>query len=204
MSKIEKVGFGLMIGAVVPVTLFLAGWWVSIGRVEDRHIFIVGLAGLVFGIITDILFLRKWIANPYAIGVRTAEVIYIFYSVCMFSFFMGVPVFNLFAGIMFGAFIGRKLKACNTDKEQSEKDIRNISRFTSYTMIFISLASAFFALKDPLDTASNLQGMLNISAFAITTPMLICVIVFGGTALVLSQCWLTAKAARVTYICKKM
>jgi len=35
--------------------------------------------------------------------------IYLFYSMCVFGFFMGVPIFNLAVGAIAGIFVGRKL-----------------------------------------------------------------------------------------------
>lgn len=199
MNKVEILVTALIFGAVLPILLFLAGWWSSIGLVSDNLIFVIALIGLSLGIIIDILFLKKWLRNVYNTDLKLLIIIYLFYSVCTFGFFMGVPIFNLMIGIAAGVFVGRKSYFKKESINKAKCSIRKACNFTTAVIIIISLASAYFALKDPMDTARNLEGMLNIKSFSITTEMIIGIIIIGGFILALSQYWLTKKAALIAF-----
>lgn len=195
MNKIEDVIMVIAFGAVIPISLFLAGWWSTIGLVPENTIFVFALIGLTSGIIIDILFLRKWLRNIYKTGLKLLVIIYLFYSVCTFGFFMGVPVFNLLPGILAGIYTGRRLNHNSRNKSETEISIKNACIITTSAIVLISAAAAFFALKDPMDTARNLEGMFNLKSFTITTEMIIGLILTGGTVLAISQYWMTKKAA---------
>jgi len=199
MGKFEKFSITIIFGAVMPVFLFLAGWWGSIGRVSENMISVAALAGLASGVMVDILFFRKWLRNVYDTDMKILMIIYLFYSICIFGFFMGVPVFNLLAGIVGGMFAGRKLYYDNASINKVKCNIKRLCSFTSAVMLAICLASAYFALKDPGDTARNLEGMFNIGKFSINTGIVVGIIVIGGFALIIFQYWLTKKAAMIVY-----
>lgn len=199
MGKIEKNLTILIFGAVLPIFFFLAGWWGSIGRVSDDLIFSIAFIGLGMGIILDILFLKKWLVNVYGIDTKLLAVIYLFFSTCTFGFFMGVPVFNLLVGMMAGFFAGRKSYHKKENRFKAKANIREVSIFTAVVMLLTCISSAFFALRDTMDTARNLEGMLHLGAFSLTTSMLIGIIVIGGIVLVSVQYWLTKKAAIIAY-----
>ena len=199
MNKVETMVIDLVFGAVLPIFLFLAGWWSSIGLVSDNLIFVIALTCLSLGIVIDILFLKKWLRNVYNTNWKLLIIIFLFYSICTFGFFMGVPVFNLMIGIMAGIFVGRKLYHDKKSINEVRCNIKKTSIFTTVVILIISLASAFFALRDPMDTARNLEGMFHIQSFSITTQIIIGIIVIGGFVLALSQYWLTKTVALTTF-----
>lgn len=199
MNKVETLLMALVFGAVLPIFLFLAGWWSSIGLVSDNLIFVIALTCLSLGIVIDIVFLKKWLRNVYITNFKLLVIIYLFYSICTFGFFMGVPVFNLMLGIMAGIFVGRKSYHDKKSINEVRFNIKKTSIFTTVVILTIALASAFFALRDPMDTARNLEGMFHIQSFSITTQMIISIIVIGGFVLALSQYWLTKTAALTTF-----
>jgi len=199
MNKVETMVMALVFGAVLPIFLFLAGWWSSIGLVSDNLIFIIALTCLSLGIVIDILFLKEWLRNVYNTNWKLLIIIFLFYSICTFGFFMGVPVFNLMIGIMAGIFVGRKLYHDKKSITQVRCNIKKTSIVTTIVIVTISLASAFFALRDPMDTARNLEGMFHHQSFSITTLMIIGIIVIGAFVLALSQYWLTKTAALTTF-----
>lgn len=198
MSKAESIFVGLIIGPVLPIVLFLVGWWTSLSFVTDRTVFLFGLIGLGIGCIVDIVFLRRWIAKAYWWNIKVLALVYIFYSICVFGFFMGVPIFNLAVGIVASVFMGRRFYYLSTPKERLHNGVNKVSFFAALTMGLISVASAYFATKDLRDTALNLRGMFNLP-FLPTDQMIIVLIVVGGTGLVLTQYWITKRLTRLAY-----
>ncbi|PKM78180.1 MAG: hypothetical protein CVU90_03935 [Firmicutes bacterium HGW-Firmicutes-15] len=182
-----------------PILLFLSGWWLSIGLVPENKIFVIAILGFSIGILADLVLVWKKLTKIYEINIGLVIIIYLFYSICILGFFMGVPIFNLILGIIAGFFVGRRLKYSNLDNEEFNRSSRNTSIFTTAVILVISAISAFLALKDPLDTARNLQGMLGIQAFIITTPMIIVLIIVGGTTLAILQYCLTKFMAQIAY-----
>jgi len=195
MSKAESFFIWLIIGPVIPVLLFLIFWWTSIGLVSDQSVFLVGLVGLGIGCFIDIFLLRQKISEAYTWSPRILAAIYIFYSVCVFGFFMGVPVFNIAVGIVAGIFMGRSFKHSGKSKEDFAKGSFRVSVFSAVIMGGICLASAYFATKDITDTALNLKGMFKLS-FLPTGNMIIALIVFGGLGLIILEYWLTKRAVQ--------
>lgn len=199
MKKAEKIIMAVIFGGVPPIFLFLAGWWGSINLVDTKYIFINAFTGLALGVAIDILLFRKQLKNVYDNGYGIPAIVYLFYSICVFGFFMGFPVFNLFVGIMAGIFIGRKLFYELDSNDILISTIKKASAFTAAVMAAICFASAYIALKDPVDTARNLEGMFNLRPFFVTTPIIICIIVIGGLVLILTQYLLTKAAATAAF-----
>lgn len=193
MSKAESIFVWLIIGPVIPVLLFLTGWWTSLVFVSDYRVLIFGLIGLGLGCFIDIVFLRRRISEVYTWSPKLLALIYIFYSVCFFGFFMGVPVFNIALGIIAGIFMGRRFRHSPISKEDLNKGTFKVSIFSALIIGGICLASAYFATKDITDTALNLQGMFKLS-FLPTGNMIIALIVFGGLGLIILQYFLTKKS----------
>ena len=124
MRKIEIAAIGVLFGAVPIIICFLAGWWISIPFVPESLIYLFALTGFVVGVLVDLVFLKTWIRNAYSMQPIVWMIIYLFYSVGMFGFFMGVPVFNIalahtgrfFCRGMAGSYPGRLF----SDEEDSE------------------------------------------------------------------------------------
>ena len=66
---------------------------------------------------------------------------------------MGVPIFNLFMGMMVGFFAGRKSYHRKENIFKAKASIRKVGIFTAVIMILTCLSSAFFTLRDPMDIA---------------------------------------------------
>lgn len=189
MRKFDKIFLGILIGAVSPILFFLLGWWISIPFVPENKIYIYALAGLSIGITLDLIFLKKWIQIGYRLNKFIQILIYLFYTICVFGFFMGVPIFNILNGIIAGIYTGRKVMYEKLEKEKGLKRIRKASIFTTIIILFVSVFSACIALIDP-STGSNLKRMFNLN-FEVTKEMICGVIFFGDLGLVLVQYWVT-------------
>ena len=197
MSKVESILIGTIIGSVLPIILFLAGWWTSLNFVTDQSMFVFGLIGLGIGCIVDIIFSRR-ITKAYWWKQGALAIVYLFYSVCVFGFFMGVPIFNLAVGAMAGVFMGRRFYHLGVARERLHKAATSFGLFAASIMVLISLASAYFATKDIRDTALNLRGMFKLP-FVPTDQMIIVLIVVGGTGLVLTQYWISKRLTQWAY-----
>jgi hypothetical protein len=197
MKTFDKILFGLIFGAMLPVTLFLTGWWSTFRLVPENQIFIFALSGLALGIIIDFFFIKKVISDLYNIKNSNLILIYIFYSVCCFGFFMGVPVFNSLLGIPAGYYAAKKCVFLKTEKENAEKSFKQTSFFTAIIISFISVSSATIALIDPY-TSGSLKNMLNLN-FEITKLMLLFGIIIGGLFLIFFQYYLTKFTAKIIY-----
>ena len=197
MRKIESAATGIIFGAVPIISGFLAGWWISIPFVPESRIFLCALAGLVLGMIIDMIFLRSWIRHVYSRPPWVWMAVYVFYSIGMFGFFMGVPVFNVMLALPAGVFIGRWLVHIDADATRMQKAAWRTAVFTTSILGLVCILSATIALANR-STASELQSMLRLP-FQIT-PMMLIGIILGGGALMLALEWLlTVKSVERTY-----
>jgi len=191
LNKLESIFIGAVFAPVLPIFLFLAGWWISLIFVTDWIILVFALIGLGIGCIIDI-FIFKHFMKTYWWKQGILVLIYLFYSVIFFGFFMGVPIFNLAVGAIAGIFMGRRLYYRGVTKEQLQKASASFARFSALIMVLVSIASAYLATKDIKDTALNLQGMLRLQ-FLPSNQAIIALIVVGGIGLVLVQYWIAKK-----------
>jgi len=194
MNKIEKNFIGLILGAIFPLIGFLGGWWSTIQLGSILWVEIGALSGLILGLIVNAFFLKKWVARAFEMDVRLWMGVFFFYSICVFGFFMGVPVFNVGLAIPAGLFMGRKLAHQTISAEAEKRLTLRTALFTTGVMAFICAASAFLALRDPY-TAANLEGMLRLN-FELTQGMIIALIVVGGIALLGMNWWLVKISMR--------
>ncbi|MHB1314339.1 MAG: hypothetical protein ACYCX2_02495 [Christensenellales bacterium] len=182
-------------GAVAPVACFLAFWWGSISLVTEQVIPFCALAGLDIGIILYLVFIRKHLTDVYRVPMRYQVAVFLFYSVCTFGFFMGVPVFNLLAGTLAGYYTGRRLRFSQVPPQQAKKAVFRTAVFTSFVIAVFCAASAMLALSSPLGTARNLEGMLRLPPYTVTTPRLYALILIGGALVIAGQYWLVKRIA---------
>jgi hypothetical protein len=155
------------------------------------------IIGLFIGIILNILYLSKIISNSFNINYNILGILYFIYSIGMFGFFMGVPVFNILLGIVAGWYIGRRMKINKYDYFTFKKMINKVNIFCLINLIIICIASSIIALNDKY-TAANLEGMLDLN-FHITSSMLLGIILIGGMLLILMQFIGTKFIAFATY-----
>jgi len=196
-SRIESFMIWILLGAISPIMLFLAGWWGSVGLVAENDIFKFAFLGLGVGILTDLIFLKKWAANAFSLNRVVLLFIFLFYSTCIYGFFMGFPVFNAAMGIVAGLYIGRRMYHQNADSEEFNRNVKVTGIFATIVMTVICLSSALLALSET-NLPAQLEGMLRLR-FEVTWPMIMGLVVLGGTALILSQYWLTRKAASLAF-----
>ncbi len=197
MQKIEQAALTVTLGAVPVIACFLAGWWLSIPFVPESRIFLFALGGLLVGMAVDVVFLRSWVRHPWSLKPWVWKAVYVFYSIGVLGFFMGVPVFNVLLALPAGLFVGRWLAHTSADAARMQKTARQAAGFTTIVLGFVCLASAAVALVNP-STASDLQGMLSLP-FEVTPPMIVGLILAGGALILVLQWWLAITSVQRAY-----
>lgn len=154
----ERVFLLLVFGGVAPIGFFLCGWWGAYLYAPENMIPHFALGGLAFGLLLDVLFLRRWLQMAYYSHPVTLVAIYLFYSVGMFGFFMGVPLFNIILGPLAGFYTGRRIRVTNPPDRKAI--IHRVSLFTAFVFAGACLAALILAAHEPA-LAANIHGMLD-------------------------------------------
>ena len=165
LAGMERLFLMIMIGLVFPILLGLAGWWGSLPFVPESAIIYFALGGFMLGALVDMVFLRFWTRNALQMPLIWPMLVYLFYSVGMFGFFMGVPAFNVIMGPIGGYYMGMRLRAKNSDKDEVEKTARQTGLFAALILAVACAASLVIAWLDP-SLEANIRGM-----FALTQPL---------------------------------
>ena len=185
MLKFDKNFLSIIYAPIIPIVLFLSVWWISVPFVDDRHIFIWAVAGVVLGILIDLMIYRHWLAVNYRQHPVVMLIISLFYSIGMFGFFMGVPVFNVILGAFAGVYAARKSMIDRMDASCTKLAINRTAAATTAVLGLVCIASAYFALSDPY-TSANIGGMLGL----VNDPSrltLWLIIIVGGLLLLIVQ-----------------
>jgi hypothetical protein len=189
VSRLEAIVIGIVLGLMAPVSLFLAGWWLSISLVAEQDIWKIAVGGLLAGIVVDVFVLRGWVRRAYALSTHGLVAVYLFYTVGIFGFFMGVPVFNLLPGVAAGLYVGRRLRFEKADSGEFRRRIGRAARFTAWVMFFVCASSGVLALLNP-STGFDLGRMLHLG-FQVTRPMIVGLVFVGGLGLIAGQFHMT-------------
>ncbi|MEW5958218.1 MAG: hypothetical protein AB1801_10870 [Chloroflexota bacterium] len=202
---IETIILGAIIGVTVPLTLLVAGWFISASLSMVRLLFfpeslipVAAFGGLGLGIGLDVFFLKRWASQAHHFDLRLLSLLYLFYAPGLLAFFMGVPVFNLGLGVIAGMYIGWRCRRLEANEAQFQQQARQAGLFTAGVMGLIAVISGAIALNDPW-TAANLQGMFNLRTFTITPALIAGLVISGAPLLVLAQYWLARLAAIVAF-----
>jgi len=163
LAGVERLFLQIMIGLVAPVIFLLAGWWGSIPFVPEESIIFFALGGLLLGIFLDILFLHRWVRKAYSFPVIWFVLIYLFYSICLFGFFMGVPAFNLVMGLVGGYYVGLCMRHANKDKNEVKSIAKRTALFAAFVLAVACAASWILAYREP-SLASQIRAMFNLKS----------------------------------------
>jgi hypothetical protein len=188
-AMFDRLLFGFIVKLAMPILCFLAAWWTTLIFTDNSTTIVAAaLSGFAVGLLIDVLIKQIRKADIYRLSMPTLMLIYLFYTCCMFGFFMGVPIFHPALGVIAGYYwIQRLLDAGETGSYRAE--IKKVSTFTSVVIAAVGLSSAIFALMSK-STPTDLKYMFHLP-FDITPVMLYAIIVVGGIMLVLTQYWLT-------------
>lgn len=191
----EKALLIAIFGVPLPIGIFLAAWWSSFLFASPEAIALLAQLGLAMGLLLDILFLPRWLPMAYRFPLLLLGAIYLFYSVGMFGFFMGVPVFNLVLGPLAGYYIGRRILY----NQSANKDaiIHRVSLFTAFVLTVACLAAWLLAASE-VTLAGNINGMLRDMLgwnLALNNPIILGFSALAGILLVILEYYLTRAAA---------
>jgi hypothetical protein len=195
----DKLFGTVVFGFMLLVLPFCAGWWISylLGSGSEAILVAGIILGILVGIALNLLLLKKTVTRMYLMPTWVMTGLLALYSVGIFGFFMGVPVFNVLAGILSGIYVGRQAKALGYDAAHFSARIKKAQAISLLLLLMACAASATLALSDS-HTAANLQGMLSLN-FAVTTPLLTGIILIGGAMLLAAQFLLTKVSAKLAY-----
>ena len=196
-SKFEKFTLGSILAPIAPLALFMGFWLISYVLLPEKWIPYGTLLGLLLGILADAFLLKKLVERTYRLGTVFWLAVLLFYSVGVFGFFMGVPVFNAALAIPAGFVVGGKLAREKVDGVRLRRASLRTCLLTTAMMALVCTASAFFALMSP-STPSDLRGLLGLG-FEVTPAMIWGIILVGGAGLLAINWLLTGLAVRITH-----
>lgn len=198
MGKIESVILGMFLGAVPPLfcllVVFSIGFFSELLTDESGPYF--GLAGLGIGVIIDIVFLKRWVRMAYQLSSKVLAAIYIFYSVGVLGFCMGLPILNLVLGIVGGVYIARKMHIIGAGEEESKQAFKKTAFFCAVVMVLMCCLITLWAIAGQMIGSRFETAVLS---FTFTVPIFSVVVLSGGAVLVLFQYWLTSKSAKFAF-----
>jgi hypothetical protein len=173
----------LLILPIPPIFFALASWWTSISFLPEAYIKYCALIGFALGVLIDTLIYKKYIEiklSTYALILA-----YIFYMICVFGFFMGVPVFNILVCISFSLYIYQYHKGY----------IKNFTLISTISMFLICVASAMLALMSS-STINDLEGMFNLKGMLNYTTLYL-IIGVGGVGLIVANFFLAEYSGKL-------
>jgi hypothetical protein len=205
MDKSETRMVSLVLGAGIPFLSLVLFWWVGAGLVISDSISIresdipaIAITGLVFGIVIDAVYLKRWVPRIYDVNIRIIVPIYFFASLIMLAFFMGLPFGNLALGTFAGVYIGRRVKISGEGDASFAKRARRLSTIIAVVTAGEALPFALFSLNEPI--VQRILGSIgvssNLKSFGLAgVVIMILVIILVGFL----QFWLTNKVARIAF-----
>lgn len=189
MEKTDRLLFNFLFGLVLPLLGFEVAIWVTfVTSSADKTIITAALSGFTLGLVISLLIMFLLKPDIFKIPVPVLIFVYLFYNIFIFGFFMGVPVFNLVAGALAGYYWVKRILNRN-ELDNSGRDVRRLSIFTSSITALVCLSSALIALLSK-STPEDLKGMFHLQ-FDITRSLLITIIIIGGIMLIALQYYLT-------------
>ncbi len=196
-TKIEHFALGLILAPLAPLAGLLGFWWSSFAFLPGEWIPYCALGGLALGILADIFILKRMITRAYKLGVVFWLAVLLFYSVGMFGFFMGVPLFHTALAIPAGFIVGGKLAHEPVDGVRIRRASLRTCILTTALLLLVCAASATVALVSP-STPGDLRGMLGLG-FEVTRTMIWGLILVGGAGLLAVNWVLTGLSVHIFY-----
>lgn len=195
--KLERFLFGLVLAPLAPLAGLLCAWWASYALLPVKWIPLGALAGLLVGVLADVFLLLKLVDRARQLKTIFWLAVFLFYTVGVFGFFMGVPVFNALLAIPAGFVAAAKITHNKPEPAAVGRAAMQTAGFTTGVLFLVCAASASIALVSS-STPSDLQGMLGLG-FEVTQAMIIGLILVGGLGLLAVNWVLTLISMRVSY-----
>ena len=194
LAGIERLFLMVVIGFMFPILFGLAGWWGSLPFVPEKSIIFFALGGFMLGVLLDMVFLRYWTRNALRLPLVWPALVYMFYSAGMLGFFMGVPAFNVVMGPVGGYYMGMRLRANNSQKDEVERTAKQTGLFAALILAVACAAAMVIAFLDP-SLEANISGMFAL-AEPISKPTILIISALAGTGLVALEYAITRAAVK--------
>jgi len=176
----ERAVSRIVLGAIAPVSLFLLGWWGTLGLLGDSPMIPwAALGGLALGLVLDVTVLWRRLDSLFAVSMATQTAIAVFYGIMIFGFFMGFPVPVLLVGLGWGFAVAH---ASDRPVDVRARRVRVASVGSALIMSIACCATAWLAFSEPT-IAAQVRGMLGLS-FTPSIGALAASSVVGGVVLV--------------------
>jgi hypothetical protein len=187
-----SVFFGLVpvAGIFIAVVLFAA---IVLGK-ESLGPWV--LWSLMPGVLIDVLFLKRWVKNAYKMSIKVLGALYIFHSVCALGLFMGVPIGDVFLGILVGIYSARRLSSNTGNSTNPKVYFQKAAIFSAAVMVVVCILLTLWAIAGRVQSSTFQTPLIS---FTFTWPIFLAAVVAGGAFLVLLQYWLTMRVAEVTF-----
>lgn len=190
MKSIDKAIAIILIGGVFPMLFSFMSvvlWFYSDKNTENLWLYFI--PGLCIGLLTDAIYLNNWIKKRYLLPTWFIAGIYFFHNICIYILFIGVPVFNIFLGLIAGYYYSQKIRHLKIPHEKHEKIKTEISLVTAFTIAFFCAASGIIALTT--DSVGEYLRQIVRVKFEVTKATIFGIILAGGITLVGLQYFLT-------------
>jgi hypothetical protein len=201
VSRVEKILAGGFIGAAMPLTLMVIGWWGSawlllagLLPVTDAQIALTAQLGLLLGLLLDVLLLRSWVRFFYQADLRLIAMLYLFWIAVATAFFMGLPFGNLMLGTAAGAYVGRRAVIAATPGADRSRLVGQASLFTASITSAAALGIGLLAAQEPY-TLAPFRRLLGIEQGPATLMVDLVIVVVAVVLLAAIQFWLTRLSA---------
>jgi len=196
MSKFDVLILSILFGAVPILLCLLLAVFIGLSAdLTGDEFGPYALAALAVGVVINITFLKKWVAEAYKMSNAQLGMIYVFYSIGALGFGMGVPIFNFAVGITAGFYTARKMYHIRADETQRRRNIKKTALFTAAVLMAMCCLTGFWALIGGLIGSRFETPVLS---FTFTAPIIIGCVISGGLILCTLQYWLTTAAAKIT------
>ncbi len=181
----------------VPVLFCVAAaGFTNVVFLEEKGIAYWALGGLCVGLIIDVMFVKSWVNRAYQMNSKILAALYIFYSIGVLGFCMGIPILEFPLGMAAGAYAARKMYHTKAGPEEFERSVKKMSIFAAGVMVLICCLITLWAI------AGQMIGYrvdTPLLSFTFTVPIFFAVVFTGGLALVLLQYWLTRISAKLAF-----
>ena len=196
-TKLERFFFAIILAPLAPLAAMMLAWWGSYSLLPETWIPTGTVAGFLLGIIADTFVLKGLVERACQLRMIFWVTVYLFYTVGVFGFFMGVPVFNALLAIPAGFAMAARVAESRPEAESVSRTARRTAWFTTGIVFGVCAASAAFALLSS-STPSDLRGMLGLG-FEVTQGMILVLILVGGAGLLALNWVLTWGSTRLAY-----
>ena len=185
MNRFEICFSALVLGIIAPVALMLLGWWGSLPFIKESSVIYIALTGFIIGVVLDFTVLRPFLIRLFYLPLPALFAVALFYSVMIYGFFMGFPLFNTLVGITCAYAAARGSALHRADGQAMRKRAHTVQWFSFALLLFICTCTAVLALKEATIN-SQVQQMLRLP-FEVTQGMIWTMILVGGALLLVLQ-----------------